>query len=53
MLIKLNGWKNLQNNKLSNLNNKLVKIKKGINKRPNEFSFLLSDNNKNFCCLKK
>ena len=55
MLIKLNGWKNLTNNKaLSNLNNKLIKIKKGINKSSNEFSFLRSDNNKEiFNHLKK
>ena len=55
MLIKLNGWKNLTNNKaLSNLNNKLIKIKKGINKSSNEFSFLRSDNNKEiFNYLKK
>ena len=55
MLIKLNGWKNLTNNKaLSVLNNKLIKIKKGINKSSNEFSFLRSDNNKEiFSHLKK
>ena len=55
MLIKLNGWKNLTNNKiLSDLNNKLIKIKKEINKTPNEFSFLRSDNNKEiFSYLKK
>ena len=47
MLIRLKGWKKLTNNKtLSDLNNKLIKIKKGINKSPNEFSFLRSDNNK-------
>ena len=33
MLIELKGWKKLTNNKiLSDLNNKLIKIKKGINK---------------------
>ena len=55
MLIKLKGWKKLTNNKiLSDLNNKLIKIKKGINKTPNEFSFLRSDNNKEiFSYLKK
>ena len=55
MLIKLNGWKNLTNNKaFSNLNNKLTIIKKGINKSSNEFSFLRSDNNKKiFSYLKK
>ena len=55
MLIELKGWKKLTNNKiLSDLNNKLIKIKKGINKTPNEFSFLRSDNNKEiFSYLKK
>jgi len=55
MLIELKGWKKLTNNKtLSDLNNKLIKIKKGINKSPNEFSFLRSDNNKEiFSYLKK
>ncbi|MDA9708111.1 hypothetical protein N9V56_01530 [Alphaproteobacteria bacterium] len=55
MLIELKGWKKLTNNKiLSDLNNKLIKIKKGINKSPNEFSFLRSDNNKEiFNYLKK
>ena len=55
MLIELKGWKKLANNKiLSDLNNKLIKIKKGINKTPNEFSFLRSDNNKEiFSYLKK
>ena len=55
MLIELKGWKKLTNNKtLSDLNNKLIKIKKGINKIPNEFSFLRSDNNKEiFSYLKK
>ncbi len=55
MLIKLKGWKKLTNNKtLSDLNNKLIKIKKGINKSHNEFSFLKSDNNKEiFSYLKK
>ena len=52
MLIRLKGWKKLTNNKT--LNNKLIKIKKGINKSPNEFSFLKSDNNKEiFSYLKK
>ena len=47
MLIELKGWKKLTNNKtLSELNNKLIKIKKDINKNLNEFSFLRSDNNK-------
>ena len=46
MLIELKGWKKLTNNKtLSDLNNKLIK-KESINKVPNEFSFLRSDNNK-------
>ena len=55
MLIELKGWKKLTNNKtLSDLNNKLIKIKKGINKSSNEFSFLRSDNNKEiFSYLKK
>jgi glucose-6-phosphate isomerase len=55
MLIELKGWKKLTNNKtLSDLNNKLIKIKKGINKSSNEFSFLRSDNNKEiFSNLKK
>jgi len=55
MLIELKGWKKLTNNKtLSDLNNKLIKIKKRINKSPNEFSFLRSDNNKEiFSYLKK
>ena len=55
MLIKLNGWKNLTNNKtLSDLNKKLIKIKKGVNKSSSEFSFLRSDNNKEiFNYLKK
>ncbi len=55
MLIDLKGWKKLTNNKtLSDLNNKLIKIKKGINKTSNEFSFLRSDNNKEiFSHLKK
>ncbi len=55
MLIKLNGWKKLTNNKtFSNLNNKLIKIKKSINKSTNEFSFLRSNNNKEiFSNLKK
>ena len=55
MLIKLNGWKNLTNNEtLSDLKNKLIKIKKGIYKSSNEFSFLRSDNNKEiFTYLKK
>ena len=47
MLIELKGWKKLTNNKkLSGVNNKLIKIKKDINKNLNEFSFLRSDNNK-------
>ena len=47
MLIKLNGWKNLTNNEtLSDLKNKLIKIKKGIYKSSNEFSFLRTDNSK-------
>ena len=55
MLIELKEWKKLTNDKiLSDLNNKLIKIKKGINKIPNEFSFLRSDNNKEiFSYLKK
>ena len=55
MLIKLKGWKKLTNNKiLSDLNNKLINIKKGINKSSNEFSFLRSDNNQEiFSNLKK
>ena len=55
MLIELKGWKKLTNNKtLSELNNILIKIKKGINKSFNEFSFLRSDNNKEiFSNLKK
>ena len=55
MLIKLKGWERLTNNKtLSDLNNKLIKIKKGINKSHNDFSFLRSDNNKEiFSYLKK
>ena len=55
MLIGLKGWKKLTNYKtLSDLNNKLIKIKKGINKSPYEFSFLRSDNNKEiFNYLKK
>ena len=55
MLIKLKGWKKLTNNKtLSYLNNNLIKIKKGIYKSSNEFSFLRSDNNKEiFSYLKK
>ena len=55
MLIELKGWKKLTNNKtLSDLNTKLIKIKKGINKSSNEFSFLRSDNNKEiFSYLKK
>ncbi len=55
MLIELKGWQKLTNNKtLSDLNNKLIKIKKGINKSPKEFSFLRSDNNKEiFSYLKK
>ncbi len=55
MLIELKGWKKLTNNKtLSDLNNKLIKIKKGINKSHNEFSFLRSDNNNEiFSYLKK
>ena len=55
MLIELKGWKKLTNNKtLSDLNNKLIEIKKGINKGFNEFSFLRSDNNKEiFSYLKK
>ena len=55
MLIGLKGWKKLTNYKtVSDLNNKLIKIKKGINKSPNEFSFLRSDNNKEiFSYLKK
>ena len=47
MLIELKGWKKLTNNKTSReLNNKLIKLKKDINKSSNEFSFLRSDNNK-------
>ena len=55
MLIKLKGWKKLTNNKtLSDLNNILIKINKGINKGSNEFSFLRADNNKEiFSYLKK
>ena len=55
MLIKLKGWKKLTNNKiLSDLNNRLIKINKGINESSNEFSFLRSDNNKEiFSYLKK
>ena len=55
MLIELKGWKKLTNNKIfSNLNNKLIKIKKEISKSPNDFSFLRSDNNKEiFNYLKK
>ena len=55
MLIKLKGWKKLTNNKTwRDLNNKLIKIKKGINKSSNEFSFLRSDNNQEiFSNLKK
>ena len=55
MLIELKGWKKLTTNKtLSDLNHKLIKIKKGINKSSNEFSFLRSDNNKEiFRNLKK
>ena len=53
MLIKLKGWKKLTNNKtLSDLNNKLIKIKKGINKSTNEFSFLRSNNNKEIFSIK-
>ena len=47
MLIELKGWKKLTKNKtLSDLNNRLIKIKKSINNTPKEFSFLRSDNNK-------
>ena len=55
MLIKLKGWKKLTNNKiLGDLNNRLIKINKGINESSNEFSFLRSDNNKEiFSYLKK
>ena len=55
MLIELKGWKKLTKNKnLNDLNNKLIKIKKGLNKSPNEFSFLREDNNKEiFSYLKK
>ena len=42
MLIELKEWKKLTNDKiLSDLNNKLIKIKEGINKNPNDFSFLM------------
>ena len=55
MLIELKDWKKLANNKnLSDLNNKLIKIKKGLNSSSNEFSFLSEDNNKEiFSYLKK
>ena len=47
MLIELKGFKKLTNNKtLSELSNKLIKIKQSVNKSPDEFSFLRSDNNK-------
>lgn len=55
MLIELKGWKKLIKNKtLSDLNKKLLRLKKNVNNNPNDFSFLRYDNNEEiFSYLKK